>query len=93
MLIPFRKAHKTGPTPCGNFLFPFRRNGFLDPAEKYDKKGYQSLIDDHVRVYKGGSWRDVAYWLSPGTRRFMGEDSATATIGFRCAMINAGSNK
>ncbi|MDB5267610.1 MAG: gliding motility lipoprotein GldJ [Hymenobacter sp.] len=74
-------------------LNPFRRNGVGDPAEKYDKKGYQSLIDDHVRVYKGGSWRDVAYWLSPGTRRFMAEDSATATIGFRCAMINAGSNK
>jgi formylglycine-generating enzyme required for sulfatase activity len=74
-------------------LNPFRRNGVLDPADKYDKKGYQSLIDDHVRVYKGGSWRDVAYYLSPGTRRFMAEDSATATIGFRCAMINPGSNK
>lgn len=74
-------------------LNPFRRNGVGDAAEKYDKKGYQSLIDDHVRVYKGGSWRDVAYWLSPGTRRFMAEDSATAAIGFRCAMINAGSNK
>jgi len=80
-------------------LNPFRRNGVLDPADKYDKDpkngkgGYQSLIDDHVRVYKGGSWRDVAYYLSPGTRRFMAEDSATATIGFRCAMINAGSNK
>ncbi|WP_310396528.1 SUMF1/EgtB/PvdO family nonheme iron enzyme [Hymenobacter sp.] len=74
-------------------LNPFRRNGVGDPAERYDKKGYQSLIDDHVRVFKGGSWRDVAYWLSPGTRRFMAEDSATATIGFRCAMINAGSNR
>ncbi|MBO2008396.1 SUMF1/EgtB/PvdO family nonheme iron enzyme [Hymenobacter negativus] len=74
-------------------LNPFRRNGVGDPESKYDKKGYQSLIDDHVRVYKGGSWRDVAYWLSPGTRRFMAEDSSTATIGFRCAMINAGSNK
>ncbi|MCC2545722.1 gliding motility lipoprotein GldJ [Hymenobacter sp. BT175] len=81
-------------------LNPFRRNGFLDPKEGYDKSpnsagkgGYQSLIDDHVRVFKGGSWRDVAYWLSPGTRRFMAEDSSTAAIGFRCAMINAGSNK
>ena len=45
-----------------------------------------------VRVYKGGSWQDVAYWLSPGTRRYLFEDSATATIGFRCAMIRAGSN-
>ncbi len=74
-------------------LNPFRRNGVGDEASKYDTKGNQSLINDHVRVYKGGSWRDVAYYLSPGTRRFMAEDSATATIGFRCAMINAGTNK
>lgn len=74
-------------------LNPFRRNGVLDEESKYDKKGYQSLIDDKVRVYKGGSWKDVAYWLSPGTRRFMAQDSATASIGFRCAMINPGSNK
>jgi len=45
-----------------------------------------------MRVYKGGSWADVAYWLSPGTRRALMEDSATSTIGFRCAMIRAGTN-
>ncbi|MFY0602228.1 MAG: gliding motility lipoprotein GldJ [Cyclobacteriaceae bacterium] len=45
-----------------------------------------------MRVYKGGSWADVAYWLSPGTRRALFEDSATSTIGFRCAMIRAGTN-
>ena len=73
-------------------LNPIRRNGLLDPASNYDSEGGESLISDHVRVYKGGSWKDVAYWLSPGTRRFLEEDSATATIGFRCAMIRAGSN-
>lgn len=45
-----------------------------------------------LRVYKGGSWADVAYWLSPGTRRYLFEDSATSTVGFRCAMIRAGTN-
>lgn len=70
-------------------LNPMRRNGYQDDATKYDKKGFQTLIDDHVRVYKGGSWKDVAYWMSPGTRRFLEEDSSTATIGFRCAMIQA----
>lgn len=73
-------------------LNPLRRNGFLDEDKYYDKAGFQSLIDDHVRVYKGGSWKDVAYWMSPGTRRYIAEDSCTATIGFRCAMIQAGSN-
>jgi len=74
-------------------LNPFRRDGFQDEAENYDVAGFNSLINDEVRVFKGGSWKDVAYWLSPGTRRFMAQDSATATIGFRCAMINVGSNR
>jgi len=55
-------------------------------------ESFLSLVSDKTRVYKGGSWKDVAYWMSPGTRRFLEEDSATATIGFRCAMIRAGSN-
>ena len=78
-------------------LNPVRRSGGIsDPASNYASGAegqFQSLITDEVRVYKGGSWKDVAYWLSPGTRRFMTQDSATATIGFRCAMINTGSNK
>ena len=49
-----------------------------------------TLISDKARVYKGGSWADRAYWLSPGTRRFMDEDKASRTIGFRCAMISIG---
>ncbi|SDK79649.1 gliding motility-associated lipoprotein GldJ/gliding motility-associated lipoprotein GldJ,TIGR03530 [Catalinimonas alkaloidigena] len=71
---------------------PLRRDGYMDEADGYGKDDSYSLIDDHVRVYKGGSWKDVAYWLSPGTRRYLAEDSSTATIGFRCAMIRAGTN-
>lgn len=75
-----------------NDLNPLRRDDYLDEEDKYDTKGFQSLIDDHSRVFKGGGWSDVAYWMSPGTRRYLQEDSATATIGFRCAMIHAGTN-
>ncbi len=64
-----------------------------DPAIGYDYQYFNSLISDKSRVYKGGSWADMAYWLSPGTRRFLEQDSSTATIGFRCAMIRAGSNQ
>ena len=70
-----------------NDLNPIRRNDFLDEEKLYDKKGFNSLVDNNLRVYKGGSWNDVAYWLSPGTRRALDQDSSTATIGFRCAMI------
>ncbi|MEN7549648.1 gliding motility lipoprotein GldJ [Rapidithrix thailandica] len=76
-------------------LNPVRKNGYLDDTDwdyVYDKPNYTTFIDNHVRVYKGGSWKDVAYWLAPGTRRYLEEDSATATIGFRCAMINPGRN-
>ena len=52
-----------------------------------------TLISDKSRVYKGGSWADRAYWLSPGNRRFLDEDKASAMIGFRCAMDRVGSSR
>lgn len=48
-------------------------------------------IYDNVKVYRGGSWYDIAYYLSPGSRRSFNADSSSATIGFRCAMIKVGS--
>lgn len=50
-----------------------------------------TLISDKSRVYKGGSWRDRAYWLVGANRRYLDEDKSTATIGFRCAMDRVGS--
>ena len=50
-----------------------------------------TLISDQVRVYKGGSWKDRAYWLDPAQRRFYPQDQATDFIGFRCAMSRIGS--
>jgi formylglycine-generating enzyme len=52
--------------------------------------GITSLVSDQSRVIKGGSWNDRAYWLSPGTRRFMQEDQAASTVGFRCAQTYLG---
>lgn len=53
--------------------------------------GLTTLVSDKSRVYKGGSWNDRAYWLSPGARRFLEEDQAMSTLGFRCAMDRMGS--
>jgi formylglycine-generating enzyme len=53
--------------------------------------GVTSMITDQARVYKGGSWKDRAYWMNPGTRRFLDEKQATDYIGFRCAMTRVGS--
>ena len=72
------------------------------PAVKLDDEGKKvrkkdrsdkrtSLITDEVRVYKGGSWKDRAYWLDPAQRRYLPQYIATDYIGFRCAMTRLGS--
>ena len=50
-----------------------------------------SMITDEVRVFKGGSWKDRAYWLDPAQRRYLPQYIATDYIGFRCAMTRLGS--
>ncbi len=72
-------------------LNPIRRDGWKDGSDRYDPTN--SLISNEVRVYKGGSWHDPAYFMSPGTRRYLEQDTALATLGFRCAMISAGRNR
>ncbi|MCZ8089184.1 gliding motility lipoprotein GldJ [Flavobacterium sp.] len=60
-------------------------------VRKYDKSNKRTtLVNDDVRVYKGGSWRDRAYWLDPAQRRYFPQDIATDYIGFRCAMSRVG---
>ena len=60
-------------------------------VRRYDKSSKRTtLVDDNVRVYKGGSWRDRAYWLDPAQRRYFPQDMATDYIGFRCAMSRVG---
>lgn len=57
-----------------------------------DRQGsFSSLVGDDVRVYKGGSWKDRPYWLTPGTRRFLQETKSQNDLGFRCAMTRVGS--
>ncbi len=52
--------------------------------------GGSSLISNRSRVYKGGGWDDRAYYLIPGTRRYLDERQSSASIGFRCAMDRLG---
>jgi hypothetical protein len=64
--------------------------------QMYDKnklgypQGSYSMVADNARVYKGGSWRDIQYWASPGMRRWLDQEEATNDIGFRCAMSRMG---
>ena len=42
------------------------------------------------KIVRGGSWKDIAYFLETGTRNFEYQDSARSFIGFRSAMIYLG---
>jgi len=51
---------------------------------------YNANDDDRMqqkrKVVRGGSWKDVAYFLQVSTRTFEYQDSAKSYIGFRCVM-------
>ena len=77
----------------------YARQGEVDPSKTTSRMYYQgdknmegitTRISDNARVYKGGSWRDRAYWLVPGTRRYMDERESRDDLGFRCAMSRLG---
>jgi sulfatase modifying factor 1 len=80
---------------------PGQKNDLAGKPYNADYRGYNdtvntalygktTLVNDHSKVYKGGSWNDMAFWLNPATRRFMNEDDASAEVGFRCAMTLVG---
>ncbi len=70
----------------------YQRNNVIDymdgdsASSAFYGYGSTTLISDKSRVVKGGSWNDRAYWLSPGTRRFMNEDMGSS----RCAQSYLG---
>lgn len=63
---------------------------FYNEGDQQYEYGVTSLVNNQARVYKGGSWNDRAYWLSPGTRRYLDQEQSTSTLGFRCAMHRVG---
>ena len=73
----------------GNISFPDKYVNGSRPTYR-GKKDMQSMVDNRARVYKGGGWKDRAYWTSPGTRRFLDEMQSREDLGFRCAMHRVG---
>lgn len=64
----------------------YRRKAGVEDNDKVS-----SLVNNKVRVVKGGSWKDRAYYLQASTRRYYDQDKSTSWIGFRCAMDRLGS--
>ncbi len=73
----------------------YNDNEYANGQDKDKNRMYEwgstTLINDRARVYKGGNWRDRAYYTIPGTRRFLDERRSLSTLGFRCAMDRLGS--
>ena len=78
----------------GDYMSTIQNDWNNKEDQDYTKQMYDygktTLISDHSRVYKGGSWADGPYYLSPSTRRFLDENQSSSTIGFRCAMNKIG---
>lgn len=59
----------------------------LNPDIRYNAR----LSDQPMlkrKVIRGGSWKDVGYYLQCGTRTFEYQDTAKSYIGFRCVIDN-----
>ena len=53
-------------------------------ASEDDPKAYKR------KVIRGGSWKDISYFLQTGTRHWEYQDSTKSYIGFRCALTFLG---
>ncbi|PLX10278.1 MAG: gliding motility-associated lipoprotein, partial [Marinilabiliales bacterium] len=57
---------------------------------------YEALPDDPPSMkrksIRGGSWKDIGYFLQNGTRTYEFQDSAKSYIGFRCVRSYLGVN-
>lgn len=61
----------------------------LNPDFKYDAEEDDPAAFKR-KVIRGGSWKDVGYFLRTGVRDWQYQDTATSYIGFRCALTFQG---
>jgi gliding motility-associated lipoprotein GldK len=61
----------------------------LNPDIKYDAKPDDPEVYKR-KVIRGGSWKDVAYYIQTGTRNWEYQDTTKSYIGFRCVLTFLG---
>jgi formylglycine-generating enzyme len=64
----------------------------LNPNYEYSALPNESPVMKR-KVVRGGSWKDVAYYLQNGSRSYEYQDSAKSYIGFRCIRSTMGIEK
>jgi formylglycine-generating enzyme len=61
----------------------------LNPDVRYDAKD-EDPITAKRKVIRGGSWKDVAFFLQTGTRSWEYQDTTKCYVGFRCVLTFLG---
>jgi len=61
----------------------------LNPDIRYDAKE-EDPITAKRKVIRGGSWKDVAFFMQTGTRNYEYQDTTKCYIGFRCVLTFLG---
>jgi gliding motility-associated lipoprotein GldK len=61
----------------------------LNPDIKYDANPEDPEVYKR-KVIRGGSWKDISYYLQTGTRHWEYQDTSKSYIGFRCALTFLG---
>lgn len=61
----------------------YRFSDDLSPDMEYDAKESDPLALKR-KVIRGGSWKDIGYYLQVSTRDYEYQDSAKSFVGFRC---------
>lgn len=75
----------------------FDENGYkfshdLNPNIRYDAKDDEPETMKR-KVIRGGSWKDIGYFIQTSSRNYEYQDSAKCYIGFRCALTFLGRSK
>jgi|YNPMSStandDraft_1061717.scaffolds.fasta_scaffold01762_8 formylglycine-generating enzyme required for sulfatase activity len=77
----------------GGNVSEWTSNAFEEAAYSYTDDlnpdySYEALPDDFPvrkrKVIRGGSWKDISWYMQCGTRSYEYQDSAKSYIGFRC---------
>ena len=72
----------------------FYENAYTYTHDMNSNYSYTAADDDpdvyKRKVIRGGSWKDIAYYLHTGTRHWEFQDTTKSYIGFRCAVTFLG---
>ena len=63
----------------------------LNPDYKYNARPDDPPVLKR-KVIRGGSWKDIGYYLQCGVRSYEYQDTAKSYIGFRCVRSYLGNN-